>query len=91
MRSQYLSLSTLFNCYLQSCLYLFLTYSLNHEGDTSEQKNSSWILCLKFTKASLPNYSCTGPQARAQNYSVWGSNGGFDVEPLMQDNANDIY
>lgn len=53
--------------------------------------NSCQILCLMFTKASLPNYSCIGPQATAQNYSVWGSNGGFDVEPLTQDNANDIY
>lgn len=48
-------------------------------------------MCLMFTKASLPNYSCIGPQATAQNYSVWGNNGVFDVEPLTQDNANDIY
>lgn len=53
--------------------------------------NSSQTSCLMFTKASLPNYSRIGPQATAQNYSVWGSNRGFDVEPLIQDNANDIY
>lgn len=61
------------------------------KGIPQSKINHTQTLCLVFTKALLSNYSCIGPQATAQNDSVWGSNGGFDVEPLTQDNANDIY